>query len=97
MEVIGIITKLPQQTVSLDTVPAGALETIMEQQEEYLSLEVRQVLSVLPPKYRRPVVLRLRGYQIKEIAKFFGATPGAVRTWLHRARKMIAGSDESGG
>jgi len=97
MEVIGIITKLPQQTVSLDTVPARVLETIMEQQEEYLSLEVRQVLSVLPLKYRHPVVLRLRGYQIKEIAKFFGTTSSAVKTSLHRARQMIAEPDKSGG
>lgn len=53
--------------------------------------EVRALLDRLPPQYRAPVVLRYwyeMSYQ--EIAETMNITVSAVKTRLHRARRMLA-------
>jgi RNA polymerase sigma-70 factor (ECF subfamily) len=52
---------------------------------------VRQLLNTLPDKYRSVTVLRYyNDLSYDEIARVTGLTESAVKTQLHRARKMLA-------
>ncbi len=52
---------------------------------------VRQLLDTLPDKYRSVTVLRYyNDLSYDEIARVTGLTESAVKTQLHRARKMLA-------
>lgn len=53
--------------------------------------QVRQVLGTLPPDYRAAVVLRYwYGMSYREIATLMETTESAVKSRLHRARRMMA-------
>jgi RNA polymerase sigma-70 factor (ECF subfamily) len=53
--------------------------------------QVRQVLETLPPDYRAAVVLRYwYGLSYREIATTMDTTESAVKSRLHRARRMMA-------
>jgi RNA polymerase sigma-70 factor (ECF subfamily) len=53
---------------------------------------VRQVLDTLPPDYRAAVVLRYwYGMSYREIAATMETTESAIKSRLHRARRMMAG------
>jgi RNA polymerase sigma-70 factor (ECF subfamily) len=55
------------------------------------SAMVRQLLNTLPDKYRSVTVLRYyNDLSYDEIARVTGLTESAVKTQLHRARKMLA-------
>jgi RNA polymerase sigma-70 factor (ECF subfamily) len=52
---------------------------------------VRQVLETLPPDYRAAVVLRYwYGLSYREIAVTMDTTESAIKSRLHRARRMMA-------
>jgi len=52
---------------------------------------VREVLDVLPPVYRAAVVLRYwYGLSYREIATTMDTTESAIKSRLHRARRMMA-------
>jgi RNA polymerase sigma-70 factor (ECF subfamily) len=52
---------------------------------------VRQVLETLPPDYRATVVLRYwYGMSYQEIAATMETTESAIKSRLHRARRMMA-------
>ncbi|MGD8465593.1 MAG: sigma-70 family RNA polymerase sigma factor [Anaerolineae bacterium] len=52
---------------------------------------VRQVLETLPPAYRAAVVLRYwYGMSYREIASTMETTESAIKSRLHRARRMMA-------
>ena len=52
---------------------------------------MRRLLDTLPPKYRLVTVLRYyRDLSYLEIAELTGLSESAVKTQLHRARKMLA-------
>ncbi|WP_433217569.1 RNA polymerase sigma factor [Dactylosporangium sp. CS-047395] len=56
---------------------------------ERVALE--RALATLPPDQRRAVVLfYLAGLPVAEIAELCRVRPGAVRTWLYRARIALA-------
>lgn len=51
---------------------------------------VWEAVELLPPKYRRVVVLRYyEGYEVKEIAKLLGQSAPLVSTHLARARSKL--------
>lgn len=53
--------------------------------------QVRQVLETLPPDYRLAVVLRYwYGMSYQEIAATTESTESAIKSRLHRARRMMA-------
>ncbi len=53
--------------------------------------QVRRVLDTLPPDYRAAVVLRYwYGLSYREIAATMGTTESAIKSRLHRARRMMA-------
>ena len=53
---------------------------------------VRAVLETLPPAYRAAVVLRYwYGMSYREIAATMSTTESAIKSRLHRARRMMAG------
>ena len=55
------------------------------------SAMVRQLLNLLPDKYRSVTVLRYyNDLSYDEIARITGLTESAVKTQLHRARRMLA-------
>jgi RNA polymerase sigma-70 factor, ECF subfamily len=57
---------------------------------------VRQVLETLPADYRAAVVLRYwYGLSYQEIADTMGSTESAIKSRLHRARRMMAGQLEA--
>lgn len=53
--------------------------------------KVRQVLEALPSEYRAAVVLRYwHGLSYREIAETMKTTESAIKSRLHRARRMMA-------
>jgi RNA polymerase sigma-70 factor (ECF subfamily) len=58
--------------------------------------QVRQVLETLPADYRAAVVLRYwYGLSYREIATTMDTTESAIKSRLHRARRMMAGHLEA--
>ena len=52
---------------------------------------MRKVLDTLPADYRAAVVLRYwYGLSYQEIAETTGSTESAIKSRLHRARRMMA-------
>jgi RNA polymerase sigma-70 factor (ECF subfamily) len=52
---------------------------------------VREVLDTLPSDYRAAVVLRYwHGMSYREIAQTMKTTESAIKSRLHRARRMMA-------
>lgn len=52
--------------------------------------DVYYAVMNLPTKYRTVIHLHYyEGYSVEEIAKITGATPGTVKSQLHRGRQMI--------
>lgn len=68
----------------------------MAQQQEYLRIEMQQVLSILPPEYGPTLVLYLRGHQITEISAILKVKEGTVKSRLYRARQILAESSQLG-
>lgn len=51
---------------------------------------LRELVAALPERYRKPLVLYyFEERAITEVADMLGATEGAVKTWLHRARALL--------
>ena len=58
--------------------------------QRFGSDDVREVLLMLPPMYRLPLVLvHMDGYSTKEVARMLGAPLGTVLARLHRGRKLF--------
>ena len=75
----------PQWTTSPAPHPDQAVS--QKQQRE----QVRQALDTLPPDYRAAVVLRYwYGLSYEEIAVTMSTTESAIKSRLHRARRMMA-------
>jgi RNA polymerase sigma-70 factor (ECF subfamily) len=75
----------PQWTVS-DTPRPDQVVNQNQQREQ-----VREVLETLPPDYRATVVLRYwYGLSYREIATAMKTTESAIKSRLHRARRMMA-------
>lgn len=51
-----------------------------------------QQLANMPEKYRSPLVLKVKGYSIQEIAQFLDLTEGTVKTRIFRARQILSQS-----
>ena len=47
------------------------------------------LVSEMDALYRTPLVLRVQGYKISEIANILDAKPQTIKVRLHRARKML--------
>ena len=59
------------------------------QQQEYLRIELHQVLSVLPSPYAAALELYVCGYRIAEISARLHIKEGTVKSRLHRARQIL--------
>ncbi len=73
-----------------DVVLARMSAADITQQQEYLWLELQQVLSVLPPHQAVVMELYVRGYRIAEISARLQIPMGTVQSRLHRARQRLA-------
>lgn len=72
--------------VSEPTAPTGEDHVLQAELREQL----RAAVAALPDGYRQMFVLKeLRYVSIRDIAGAYGIRPGAVKTRLHRARKMM--------
>jgi len=60
------------------------------QQQEYLWMELQQVLSILPPHQSVVMELYVRGYRIAEISVRLQIPKGTVKSRLYRARQRLA-------
>jgi len=77
---------LPPQWLTSDTPRPDQLVTRKQERER-----VREVLDVLPADYRAAVVLRYwHGMSYREIAATMDTTESAIKSRLHRARRMMA-------
>lgn len=47
-------------------------------------------LAEMPEMYRGPLVLKVKGYSIREIAQSLDLTEGAVKTRIFRARQILS-------
>jgi RNA polymerase sigma-70 factor (ECF subfamily) len=84
-----------QTFVPLEGITLWATSTDPEPEEVALNSEqrdaVRDLLITLPPKYRLVTYLRyFKDLSYLEIAETTGLSESAVKTQLHRARKMLA-------
>jgi RNA polymerase sigma-70 factor (ECF subfamily) len=78
---------LPPQWLASDTQRPDQAVSRKQQQEQ-----VRQLLDMLEPAYRAAVVLRYwYDLSYEEIAEAMGTTESAIKSRLHRARRMLAG------
>ena len=51
---------------------------------------LQELVAGLPERYRKPLVLYyFEECAIAEVAHMLGATEGAVKTWIHRARALL--------
>lgn len=51
---------------------------------------LQELVAGLPERYRKPLVLYyFEECAIAEVAAMLGATEGAVKTWIHRARALL--------
>jgi RNA polymerase sigma-70 factor (ECF subfamily) len=92
---IDLLRRRRGQSVPLDSVEIWATSPEPEPEASTLDAEqresVRLLLETLPPKYRLVTVLRyFRDLSYLEIADMTGLSESAVKTQLHRARKMLA-------
>lgn len=70
---------------STDADPAQGVEAAVAER-----LLIRQVLAMLPPKYRIPLVLySAEGYSVAEIAQVLEVSTGTVKVRLYRAREKF--------
>ena len=77
---------LPPQWLASDAPQPDQVAHKKQQRER-----VREVLDVLPPVYRAAVVLRYwYGLSYREIATTMDTTESAIKSRLHRARRMMA-------
>jgi RNA polymerase sigma-70 factor (ECF subfamily) len=78
-----------------DEMPPDELRSEADRPDQALSKKqeqarVRQVLDSLPPEYRAAIILRYwYDMSYEEIAATTGSTESAVKSRLHRARKMM--------
>lgn len=80
----------PQWTTSSAPRPEQVVNDRQERER------VRQVLETLPTDYRAAVVLRYwYGLSYQEIADAMDTTESAIKSRLHRARRMMAGQLEA--
>ena len=78
---------LPPQWLASDTQRPDQTVSRKQQQEQ-----VRHLLDQLEPAYRAAVVLRYwYDLSYEEIAEAMGTTESAIKSRLHRARRMLAG------
>ncbi len=76
----------PEFTAALDTVPA--LQS--SDPESGLGMDVHQMLSRLPDKYRQVITLfYLEQKSYEEVAALLGVPLGTVKTCLYRAKKEL--------
>ena len=55
------------------------------------------LVQSMDEKYKTPLLLKVQGYKVSEIADFLNISPGNVKVRLHRARKLIlTGLEENG-
>jgi RNA polymerase sigma-70 factor (ECF subfamily) len=92
---IDLLRRRRQVFVPLDGISLWATADTPDPEETALDQEqrdaVRQLLDTLPPKYRLVTILRyFRDLSYLEIAETTGLSESAVKTQLHRARKMLA-------
>jgi len=92
---IDLLRRRRGTQVPLDSVEIWAPSQEPEPEQSTLAaeqrVEVRKLLQTLPPKYRLVTVLRyFRDLSYLEIADLTGLSESAVKTQLHRARKMLA-------
>ncbi len=60
------------------------------EQQEYLQIELQQILSLLPSPYAATLELYIRGYRIAEISARLKIREGTVKSRLYRARRILA-------
>jgi len=60
------------------------------QQQEYVRIELQQVLSLLPSPYAAALELYIRGDSIAEISAHLQIPKGTVKSRLYRARQILA-------
>ncbi len=68
----------------------------MTQQQEYLKIELQQLLACLPRAYAAVLELYIRGYRIAEISALLQIKEGTVKSRLYRARQALAESCQLG-
>ena len=81
----GVLTDYENRSTSLDN--------LKEPEEIALTnLQLNKAVSILsdmPSIYRRTLVLRVKGYSIREIAQITNSSESNVKTRIHRARAIL--------
>lgn len=99
---VDIIRKCSSQKKSdteietLETIKSDVnAETIVIDKIDYENMLL--LVQSMDEKYKTPLLLKVQGYKISEIAEILNISPGNVKVRLHRARKVIlSGLEEKG-
>ena len=71
------------------------VETIVLDKIDYENMLL--LVQSMDEKCKTPLLLKVQGYKVSEIADFLNISPGNVKVRLHRARKIIlTGLEENG-
>ncbi len=81
----AFVTARTRQTAALDL--EQDLPTVASIEAD---LEIRQIIELLPPEYRVPLLLQsIGGFSCRDIASMLAISEGAVMTRLTRARRAL--------
>lgn len=84
---------LTQETLATNV--ETSVETIVLDKIDYENMLL--LVQSMDEKYKTPLLLKVQGYKVSEIADFLNISPGNVKVRLHRARKIIlTGLEENG-
>ena len=82
----------PKMAAVSDDQPDGAITPVEGMIENETVQEVRNAIAKLPDHFRAALVLcEYENLSYVEIAEALGASVPQVKTWLHRARRQLAG------
>ena len=99
---VDIIRKCSSQKKSdteietLETIKSDVnAETIVIDKIDYENMLL--LVQSMDEKYKTPLLLKVQGYKVSEIAEILNISPGNVKVRLYRARKIIlSGLEEKG-
>jgi len=99
---VDIIRKCSSQKKSdteietLETIKSDVnAETIVIDKIDYENMLL--LVQSMDEKYKTPLLLKVQGYKVSEIAEILNISPGNVKVRLYRARKIIlSGLEEEG-
>lgn len=97
---IDFLRKWDKKNFDIYSIDDAVIEQRAPKPDEIVltSIKLEQVLKAIkdmPIEYQIPLVLRYKGYSIREIASIVNCKEATVKTRIHRARQMLLKATET--